>query len=143
MHVETFSRRLWTAWGNVHHAARRVLRSHGMRAIRPVLAILLTASPAVYEGYLASSDQAPETYRALALDKYQRLLVLAPHCDDKVLGAGGLIQAALRQGLDAHVIIATAGDGYRRAAWYLVRLGEGPLDELVSLPIWRIIAPDG
>jgi hypothetical protein len=30
-----------------------------------------------------------------------------------------------------------------RTAWYLVRLGEGPLDELVSLPIWRIIAPDG
>jgi len=74
-----------------------------MRAIRPVLAILLTVSPAVYESYLASSDQAPETYRVLALDKYERLLVLAPHCDDEVLGAGGLMQAALRQGLDVHI----------------------------------------
>ena len=37
------------------------------------------------------------------------VLVLAPHPDDEVLGAGGLIDAARRRGLDMHVVVATDG----------------------------------
>lgn len=48
----------------------------------------------------------------LALNGHQRLLVLAPHCDDETLGSAGLIQAAIREGMQVKVVIETNGDGY-------------------------------
>jgi LmbE family N-acetylglucosaminyl deacetylase len=56
---------------------------------------------------ITSSELAP-----FSLDGVQRLLVLAPHCDDETLGSGGLIQAAVRSGIEVRVVIATNGDGY-------------------------------
>ncbi len=56
---------------------------------------------------VAVSDLTP-----LSLDGVQRILVLAPHCDDETLGSGGLIQSALKAGLQVRVVIATNGDGY-------------------------------
>ncbi len=47
----------------------------------------------------------------LPLEGHQRLLVLAPHCDDETLGAGGLIQEANRLGIEVRVVVATNGDG--------------------------------
>jgi LmbE family N-acetylglucosaminyl deacetylase len=38
-----------------------------------------------------------------------RLLVLAPHPDDEVLGCGGLVAAMLAQGADVHVVIISDG----------------------------------
>ncbi|HEX9417746.1 MAG TPA: PIG-L family deacetylase [Methylomirabilota bacterium] len=38
-----------------------------------------------------------------------RVFVLAPHPDDEVLGAAGLIDAVRRRGLDMHVVVATDG----------------------------------
>ncbi|MCX7681694.1 MAG: PIG-L family deacetylase [Anaerolineae bacterium] len=78
--------------------------------------LLLLVTSVDYERHLAFSDLPLEAYPVLELEGYRRLLVLAPHSDDETLGAGGLIQAALRQGMDVHVVIVTAGDGYRRAA---------------------------
>ena len=37
-----------------------------------------------------------------ALTKTQRLLVIAPHCDDETLGAGGLITQARQSGIPVH-----------------------------------------
>ena len=54
-------------------------------------------------------------FQDLPLAGHQRLLMLAPHCDDETLGAGGLIQAALRQNMEVKVVIATNGDGFRFA----------------------------
>lgn len=48
----------------------------------------------------------------LAWQGHQRLLVLAPHCDDETLGAAGVIQAALQAGMQVRVVIATNGDGF-------------------------------
>lgn len=45
----------------------------------------------------------------------ERLLVLAPHPDDEVLGAAGLMQQVLARGGSVRVAIATAGDGYVEA----------------------------
>src|SRR5712664_4820854 len=39
-----------------------------------------------------------------------RLLVLAPHPDDEVLGAAGMIDAAVRCGADVRVVVATGGE---------------------------------
>jgi LmbE family N-acetylglucosaminyl deacetylase len=50
--------------------------------------------------------------KPFSLAGHQRLLILAPHCDDETLGSGGLILAAERAGIQVRVVIATNGDGY-------------------------------
>lgn len=49
-----------------------------------------------------------------------RVLILAPHCDDETLGCGGLIEQALRAGAQVKVALVTNGDGFRLAAsrWF-------------------------
>ncbi len=44
------------------------------------------------------------------------ILVVAPHCDDEVLGCGGIIGAAAEAGACVRVVVLTNGDGYRIAA---------------------------
>src|SRR5258706_3541998 len=39
----------------------------------------------------------------------ERLLVLAPHPDDEVIGCGGLVALHLREGRKVHVAVATDG----------------------------------
>jgi LmbE family N-acetylglucosaminyl deacetylase/glycosyltransferase involved in cell wall biosynthesis len=50
----------------------------------------------------------------------ERLLVLAPHPDDEVIGCGGLVTLHLREGRKVHVVVATdgaqAGDASQREA---------------------------
>lgn len=50
----------------------------------------------------------------------ERLLILAPHPDDEVIGCGGLAALHLREGRPVHVVVATdgaqAGDGSQREA---------------------------
>src|SRR5216684_1495934 len=50
----------------------------------------------------------------------ERLMVLAPHPDDEVIGCGGLVALHLRDGRPVHVVVATdggqAGDGAQREA---------------------------
>ncbi|HAA04595.1 MAG TPA: hypothetical protein DCE18_14715 [Syntrophobacteraceae bacterium] len=80
-------------------------------ALLILVAVALLARLVVsFQSSIKPSDLAP-----LSLDGVQRLLVLAPHCDDETLGSGGLIQAAVQSGIDVRVVIATNGDGYRFA----------------------------
>lgn len=44
------------------------------------------------------------------------LMVIAPHCDDELLGCGGIIQRALQKGIPVKVVVVTNGDGFRWAA---------------------------
>jgi N-acetyl-1-D-myo-inositol-2-amino-2-deoxy-alpha-D-glucopyranoside deacetylase len=50
--------------------------------------------------------------KPFSLAGYNRLLILAPHCDDETLGSAGVILAAQRAGIQVRVVIATNGDGY-------------------------------
>lgn len=56
----------------------------------------------------------------------ERILIVAPHPDDEVLAAGGLISQAKSQGDSVRVVFVTNGDGFRRGieAWK----GEIPVD---------------
>jgi LmbE family N-acetylglucosaminyl deacetylase len=47
---------------------------------------------------------------ALQLRASDRILVLAPHPDDEVLGAGGVLREAVRRGLPTRVVFLTYGD---------------------------------
>ncbi len=75
-----------------------------------LLAGLLCARGAWSQPHLA---QLPPVARFTAHD---RLLVLAPHCDDETLATGGLIQQARAAGAAVQVVIVTNGDGFRTAA---------------------------
>ncbi len=48
----------------------------------------------------------------VTLNEQDRVLVLAPHPDDEVLGCGGVIQQALAMGLPVHIAFLTYGDFY-------------------------------
>jgi LmbE family N-acetylglucosaminyl deacetylase len=47
--------------------------------------------------------------------KGESVLVVAPHCDDETLGAGGMIAEATRRGARVTVAFITNGDGYPMA----------------------------
>jgi LmbE family N-acetylglucosaminyl deacetylase len=63
-----------------------------------------------------ANDTAPAgPVGVLKLEPTTRLLIVAPHPDDEVIGAGGLIERAVAFGLPVHVIFVTSGDGYPEA----------------------------
>lgn len=50
------------------------------------------------------------------LEAHDRLLIVAPHPDDEVLGCGGLIATATALHIPVKVVYLTAGDGFTAAA---------------------------
>lgn len=90
--------------------------SAGLHApLRPGAALLLTALAAAVAASAAPvvcAAAAPSPSRELAVGLQERLLVVAPHPDDEVLGAGGLVQRVLARAGTVHVLLVTAGDGY-------------------------------
>lgn len=88
-----------------------------LRTLRSILLIVVTAFVliAVYQHFFPSPPrvQLPEE---MLLNKQDRILVIAPHCDDETLGAGGLIARAHQEGAQVHVVVITNGDGFAFAA---------------------------
>jgi N-acetyl-1-D-myo-inositol-2-amino-2-deoxy-alpha-D-glucopyranoside deacetylase len=72
-----------------------------------LIVVLLARQLALPDPVVAIADLTP-----FPLEGYQRLLILAPHCDDETLGSAGLILAAQRAGIQVRVVIATNGDGF-------------------------------
>jgi len=60
-------------------------------------------------GELTQSAQA-QTWSEVTLKPKDRILILAPHPDDEVLGCGGIIQKARSMGLPLTVVFLTHGD---------------------------------
>jgi LmbE family N-acetylglucosaminyl deacetylase len=56
------------------------------------------------------------TLRALRVAIPRRLVVVAPHPDDEVLGAGGLLQCMRRLGVEITVVAVTDGEGSHPAS---------------------------
>ena len=54
--------------------------------------------------------EAPQPPAAIVLTAHDRVLVLAPHPDDEVLGCGGIIQQAMARGLPVRIAFLTYGD---------------------------------
>lgn len=57
-----------------------------------------------------------------------RLLIVAPHPDDEVLGCGGLIATAVAQGIPVRVVYLTSGDGFTVAAALTARSTPNPAE---------------
>ncbi len=77
------------------------------------------------------SSLAAGTVPGFSTDTFQRLVVLAPHPDDEILGCGGLMQRALAQGDSVWVVYLTSGDAsWTSAAWCNRTLLVGPTEYL-------------
>ena len=77
------------------------------------LALAVAALLAVMGGVACDLDRPlPAFSPTLIVDRDTRLLVFAPHPDDEVLAAGGLIQQVREAGGIVHVIYVTSGDAY-------------------------------
>jgi LmbE family N-acetylglucosaminyl deacetylase len=57
------------------------------------------------------------------------VLIFAPHPDDEVIGAGGVIQHALEAGRRVRVVFTTNGDGSKKAASALLQKAASALSE--------------
>jgi LmbE family N-acetylglucosaminyl deacetylase len=83
------------------------------------VALLLVGSDAgafYYSRHRANGAvQSREFPRLLEVSRERSFLVVAPHCDDETLGAGGLIHQAVRAGARVRVVFLTNGDGFSLA----------------------------
>src|ERR1700681_1738646 len=74
-------------------------------------ASILAASLCLFSGCRPpAAVVARQPMTALQLRASDRILVLAPHPDDEVLGAGGVLREAVRRGLPTRVVFLTYGD---------------------------------
>ncbi len=63
----------------------------------------------------------------------ERIVIVAPHCDDEIIGAGGLMHKSIAAGAQVWVIFVTNGDGYRAAAKRGLKPFSTPSASFVSL----------
>ena len=69
-----------------------------------------------------SLSQLPQEWLPMPpLETNRRLLIIAPHPDDEVLGCGGLIAEAVQRKVPVRVVWLTAGDGFPGAAMLIGR----------------------
>jgi len=101
------------------------------RRLRIIIALIVAAAAALsFRSWLVSSLAWKHTLRAAgfvdempAPGRDDRILIVAPHPDDEVLGCGGLIQQAVANGAQVYVVLMTNGDASELA----VVLGEREL----------------
>jgi LmbE family N-acetylglucosaminyl deacetylase len=77
-----------------------------------IIFILVVVTYLTFQMTLPEIDVAVTDLKLFSLNGYNRLLILAPHCDDETLGSAGLILAAQKAGIQVKVVIATNGDGF-------------------------------
>lgn len=87
---------------------------------RPYLALLGIAIIVAVAAWLLLRGRPPKLpVGALGADQPitgdDRVLIIAPHCDDETLGAGGLMHEAIAAGAEVRAIMVTNGDGFRYA----------------------------
>jgi LmbE family N-acetylglucosaminyl deacetylase len=89
-----------------------------------MLAVLLLAAALGYRYVLPLWRARRANVRELGLalpampppGRADRVLVLAPHCDDETLGTGGMIALARASGSEVRVVLVTNGDGFHYGA---------------------------
>lgn len=86
-----------------------VLKNQLSRPCFVILIILLTA------GYCLAAGDDNKTVEIPEFNANDRVLILAPHPDDEAIGAGGVIQRALKAGANVKVVFFTNGDNNQLA----------------------------
>ncbi len=87
----------------------------GRNALRTALAIGLLIAGVCTTGVLASRRAASSPRHTLSVGPGTRLLVIAPHPDDELLAAGGVLQRVLASKGELRVVYLTDGEGFPQA----------------------------
>lgn len=95
------------------HPAPKDRKMHHKPRIRLVILLLLLAllTKSQYIPRHTLSPVPVEEMPNLSLEGAERILVISPHPDDETLAVGGVMQAAVEQGVDVRVALLTNGDG--------------------------------
>ena len=80
------------------------------RGISWLLALFGLCAPVWPMGCRPSETDAPRPLGDVVFAPTDRILILAPHPDDEVIGCGGIIQQAVAMGLPVRVVFFTYGD---------------------------------
>ncbi|PIU40959.1 MAG: hypothetical protein COS99_07795 [Candidatus Omnitrophica bacterium CG07_land_8_20_14_0_80_42_15] len=75
-----------------------------------VLIVLASTVAVGIKGYSRTKTVDIASFPEVELKANDRILILAPHPDDEVLGCGGIIQKALKMHLPIHIAFLTYGD---------------------------------
>lgn len=87
-----------------------------VRRLTSLAVLLVILGSFMYDRSLASASiSSVNNLPVVDVAAAHRLLVIAPHPDDEIIGAGGILQVALAAGLDVRVVVVTNGDGQRLA----------------------------
>lgn len=92
---------------------RRIILAVGIWALIIIIPLVLTAVQLRW-GNLKELNVLFGKWQTPGADR--RVIVFAPHCDDEVLAAGGLVRQAAAKGAKVTVVLMTNGDGSRYAA---------------------------
>jgi len=101
---------IWLGLGKALRGVRRFFFRRRVIVVTIVLLLTLFVGLSFYLGYL-SSLPVPFVDELEDVTSIQRLLVVAPHCDDETISSGGLIREVLTRGGQVRVVIVTNGDG--------------------------------
>jgi len=80
------------------------------RDTRWLLALLGLYAPVWLAGCRPSQIAEPRPQSDVVFSPTDRILILAPHPDDEVIGCGGIIQQAVAMGLPVRIVFFTYGD---------------------------------
>ena len=84
-------------------------RSAGRKKIAPKF-IVAAIVWALFDVGSCPAAVLPESHKAISLDAADRILILAPHPDDEILGCAGIIQQAQKKNIPVQIVYFTYGD---------------------------------
>jgi LmbE family N-acetylglucosaminyl deacetylase len=90
-------------------------KSKFVKIIVPIIAIIFGIGifSIVYQYLSLPQFAVPILSEVKLAQKGQTIIVFSPHCDDEVLGPGGLIAKSIQNGAKVYVVLMTNGDGQR------------------------------
>jgi LmbE family N-acetylglucosaminyl deacetylase len=80
--------------------------------VTAVVALILYCLSSIYFYFQEKPEVNMQLPPLPIIQKGTRLLVIAPHCDDEVLGSGGIIHDVIEAGGQVLVVVMTNGDGF-------------------------------
>jgi len=107
--MEAEKRSIWSIVSEKCRTARRFI-SWRRAVLLAIVSVIALVGLSLRLDYLASLPY-PFVDDLADASSIQRLLVIAPHCDDEVISSAGLIQAVLSRGGQVRVVLVTNGDG--------------------------------
>src|SRR3989344_9322527 len=126
----------------VYNCLRICMRNYWRASWKKLTIGLIVAVGVGFGLYLSGLDTLPQASfplfdRVLLPTSNDRVLIVAPHQDDEVLGAGGYIQRSVSVGAKVKVIFAT--DGNKHGKKNLRRAEALSADELLGLSNGQLI----